>query len=249
MRFPVADGDRDRDGLSDAAEGVIGTSPDRFSTSGDRLGDGEKVRRGLNPFGPRPAATGVIGRLPLAGPARAVVATADRVYVATGEYGLAVVDTAAPPRPVVPGRLDLPGNATGVAVDDTLALAVVATGTTGAHVIDVRDPSRPTPVRSFPGDIGAVAVFEGLGYVADRNTLQSFDLVTGDPLDSAALIGSRVTGLARDGAFLYAMTDTRVLSVFEPSATGLAVRGQTVLSNGGGTRTAGAGFVYAAADT
>ena len=64
-------------------------------------------------------------------------------YVATGSYGLAIVDASDYQSPTVLAQMQLTGTATDVAVDATLGLAAVATGSGGLDIIDVSNPTSP----------------------------------------------------------------------------------------------------------
>jgi hypothetical protein len=61
--------------------------------------------------------SGIIASLPLRGEAKEVVVEENLAYVATGSYGLAIVDLSRFDNPIILGQLDLPGDATDVAVD------------------------------------------------------------------------------------------------------------------------------------
>ncbi|MCA9048638.1 MAG: phosphatase PAP2 family protein, partial [Planctomycetaceae bacterium] len=173
--FQSLDGspDADGDGLPDLAEDVIGTDPRKFSTAGDGISDAVKIAQGLDPFGGRLAVNGIVAGLPLEGEA-AEIAAADLtdavgqqlLYVATGSYGLAIVDASKLTNPVVAGQLDLPGNAVGVAVDGGTSIAVVATNEGGLQFVDVSDATRPVLLRTIDVPASQVEVFEGVAYVA-----------------------------------------------------------------------------------
>lgn len=142
--------DGDTDGLSDDAEFVIGTDPHKRSTANDGVSDGAKVELCLNPLGPQVATTGVIAALPIQGQAKEIVLEGSTLlgdqqvaYIASGTYGLAVVDATRFDRPIILGQLDLPGDSTDVAIDSSRGRAVVAANAGGLHIVDVSDPTQP----------------------------------------------------------------------------------------------------------
>ena len=64
------------DGLPDDIEHAIGTALRRADTDGNGLDDFAEIQQGLDPFGGRPVATGILGQLPLSGEAQQVLVLA-----------------------------------------------------------------------------------------------------------------------------------------------------------------------------
>jgi hypothetical protein len=232
--------DADGDGLSDEAEFVIGTNPNKYSTAGDGISDGAKVAAGLDPLGNYPVPTGVVAPLSLAGSAQAVTlagsaldARGQTAYVATGTYGLAIVDASQFEKPVVLGQIKLPGDSTAVAVDDNLKIAAVASNTGGLNLVDVSNPASPVLLRTITIDPGAVQVIDGVAYATDGNVLRAFDLKTGEQLDSLTTGTAPLTGLARDGSFLYAVDSGGTLQVIDASGLFMVARGSLNVGDSG----------------
>ena len=132
-------------------------------------------------------------------------------YVATGAFGLAIVDAMDFKFPIVLSQLDLAGDATDVDVDPRLNIAAVATAASGLAIVDVTDPSNPQLIRTIAGHATQVEVFEGVAYTNQGSDLRAYDLLTGERLQSLALNGGNITGIAREGSVFYTMDDSRIL--------------------------------------
>ncbi|MGD0949142.1 MAG: hypothetical protein ABSA52_17160, partial [Candidatus Binatia bacterium] len=107
-----------------------------------------------------------IGWVPDVGQAKdvAIDAQSGLAYVASTQFGLAVVDVTNPAQPIVVSTADTPFCGEYVAVDG--ALAVVLNGS-GLTVLDVTNPrqQQPSCIGSLPGTFGAVAVAGSTAYV------------------------------------------------------------------------------------
>jgi hypothetical protein len=248
--------DSDFDGLPDDVEHTIGTSIDDTDSDSDGLSDFvEVIQLGLDPLGTRPIAAGVVAAVSLQGEAKEVVVEgsiigqfAQTAYVATGPFGLAVVDVSEFSRPIVLSQLVLAGDARDIAVDSGLGLAAVAAAGGGLHVVNVTDPTAPRLVRSIAATVNQVEVVEGTAYAAVGPELRAYDLLTGDLLQTLIPGASPLTGLAREGQFLYTMDEGNSLRAFEISDGGsLVARGALTLPDGGGKLFVGSGIAYAVA--
>jgi hypothetical protein len=196
--------DNTGDGLPDIARYVIGLKVGVRSFAGDGIDDALKIAMGLDPFEGRAFPTGLISSLPLQGTAQKVLPEGNKLYVATGSYGLAIVDGTQFNNPIVLGQLSLGGYATDIGVDANLQIAAVATGS-ALQLVDVSDPMAPKLGKSVALSATRVVVANGLAYAVAGNSLDEIDLLTGEVLQSLSLPGfGNVTGLARDGTTLYA---------------------------------------------
>ncbi len=164
-----------------------------------------------NPLTSQGLPTAIIAQLPLQGEAEAVTLTgsletdeAQTAYVATGSYGLAIVDASQFQNPVVLGQLQLPGNSVDVSVDSSLQIAAVASGSS-LNLINVSNPTQPTLIQSLDIAAEAVKVFEGVAYVAEGNEVVAVDLVTGGILASESFSGGEVDDLGIDQVNLYVL--------------------------------------------
>ncbi|MBE7499890.1 MAG: Ig-like domain-containing protein [Verrucomicrobiales bacterium] len=157
--------DTDGDGLSDLAEGIVGTRPDRADTDGDGVSDGAEVRADTNPLDNMPAITGVVGTLPLPGMAKDVCLDGNRALVALGSAGLAVVDVSRIESPTIIANVDTPGDARSVACDRTFV--AVADGTAGLAIVDISDPPGAFIASQLNrlGDAHCVVAADGTAYV------------------------------------------------------------------------------------
>ena len=158
--------------------------------------------------------TGVIGAVALQGDAKAVVVESDGVnggrltaYVATGDYGLALVNVSDPRAPSILSQLDLAGAATDVAVDGATNLVAVATGATGVAIIDATLANAPRLVRTLAVSATQVEIFDGLAYVVSGGIVSAYDLATGQQVKGLLLPGANypVTGLAIENGKLFAL--------------------------------------------
>lgn len=249
--------DADGDGLPDIAEYVIGTRLDVADTDGDGLNDRAEVQQGLDPFGGKALPTGVISTVPLQGEANQVVlagtpqdANGQTAYVATGTYGLAVVDASQFQGPTVLGQLDLDGNATDVAADIANNLAAVAAGSAGLHIVRVTEPSRPVLSQTIPFQSGAnaVEVFDGIAYVANGPAITTVDLLTGQALQTLSIASNTITDLAREGSTLFSIDASNQLRAIDISGYIMSPRGSLNLPAGGGKLFVGGGIAYVGAE-
>ena len=253
--FDDLNSDADGDGLSDRGEYVLGTNPNRFATAGDGISDSVKLELGLDPLSGRALPTGVVSSTALQGEAKAVVlegspnnAETQTAYVATGSYGLAIVDASQFQKPLVLGQLDLPGDAVDVSVDSSLGIAAVASGTGGLHLVNVSTPTALTLLRTIAVNASQVEVFEGIAYVGVGSEIQAYDLLTGEKL-SSSVGAANFTGLAREGSMLYAMDNGRVLRAIEIGTDGMIAKGTLTMPSAGSKLFVGNGIAYVAAGT
>src|SRR5262249_48435597 len=100
--------DSDFDGLPDDIEFAIGTNPAKADSDGNGIDDFTSIVQGLDPNGGRAFPTGVIASLALQGEAKDVAVTGSittpggqTAYLATGSYGLAIVDASKFAKPTV----------------------------------------------------------------------------------------------------------------------------------------------------
>ena len=239
--------DTDGDGLPDVGELAIGTSATLVDTDGDGITDDAEITQGLDPLDDRGFPTGIISTLPLPGESNEVVVEETTAYVATGSHGLAVIDVNQFNNPILLGQLDLAGDATDVAIDSRLGIAAVATGAGRLHFVDVSDPMLPTLLRTIDATAGQVEIVDGVAYVTVGGTLQAYDLLTGDLLQSLGISGSTLTGLAREALMFYTMDTNRVLRAIDISGFDMVARGSRSLPDGGGKLFVGNGIAYAPA--
>jgi hypothetical protein len=246
--------DTDGDGLPDVAEYVYGSDPTKKSTCGDGISDGERVAQGLDFSHCGVLPSGIIASLPLVGQATDITITGSTngsgqqtAYVACGTGGLSIVNGSQFQAPILLSQLNLPGTATGVAVDGSLQIAVVAANTGGLHFVDVSTPLQPRLILTISTNASLVSVVAGVVYAAVGNTLQAYDLLTGQFLQTLTLGSASITGLANEGLFLYTMDTANNLRVIDISGDIMVSRGSLTLSAGGGKLFVGNGIAYVAA--
>jgi hypothetical protein len=257
--------DTDYDGLPDDVEFAIGTSPNNPDTNNDGVSDYNAIKVGLDPRSGRQIATGILSSLPLQGEARSVLLqgsladpSKETAYVATGSYGLAIVDVSNFQKPVVLGQLRMEGGtATSVAVDPVLGLAAVADGpygaandTGGLRIVNIADPTKPVLVQTIQINPSVVQAVGGILYTNDGATLQAYDMATGEKLqDLAPSGGAGITSIVHDGSMLYTMDGNRTLRTFDISSGLMVQKGALTLDFGGTDKLFVAdGIAYVAAE-
>lgn len=198
--------DSDSDGLSDLAEGIVGTRPDRPDTDGDGLADGAEVQADSNPLDNLPAITGLVGTLPLAGTAKDVCLDGSRALVALGSAGLAVVDVSRVEAPTIIAGVDTPGDARSVACDRTFV--AVADGTAGLAIVDISDPPGAFIAHQLNrlGDAHCVVAADGTAYVGTAaGEVIAVHLATGT-VGNRLNLGAAIHDLAFYRQYLLAQT-------------------------------------------
>lgn len=161
--------DVDGDGIPIEAEFVLGTRDDRADTDGDGVKDLTELRNQSNPLDGQPAVTGVVASLDTPGNATDLVVVGNRVFLADGAAGVAVVDVSNPLSPVLVRQVDTPGVARAVAAEGDLV--AIADGAQGLAVLNIANVSDPVLWENTPldGVARAVALANGVAYVGLAN--------------------------------------------------------------------------------
>ncbi len=239
----------------DNIEFCIGTNPNKVDTDNDGISDGAEIKANLDPLSNVLPGVALVSGLTLHGPANQVTlsgaghsATSLTGYVATGSYGLAIIDLSEPKRPIILSELALPGNgnASGVAVDDGLHIAVVADNAGGLDFVDVSDPLHPAIIARSNTPASHVQIGDGITYASVGTALESFDTSTGDLLQVLSLGGQAINGLALEGQTLYTMDAAKTLRAIDISGPAMVAHGSITLPHGGGQFIVNHGIAYAA---
>jgi hypothetical protein len=168
-----------------------------------------------------------------------VDAQAALAYVASNQFGLAVVDVADPLAPVVIGDTLPPFYGERVAVSG--GLAVVTAGTYGLRVVDVADPAAPQTLGTLGGTMRGVAMSGTWAYALltvpgnpSRVDLAVVDLaVPAQPrITGQVEVGTSAWDVVVDGSLAYVATGTglkivNVTNSQSPSVVGSASTGAT----------------------
>jgi hypothetical protein len=243
------------DGLPVAVDQIVGADPNVIDNFVPGMSDLAALQQGLVSASSLVNTTGVVASLPLQGEARSVILTGSTTnssqqtaYIATGSYGLAIVDASNFQKPVVLGQIKLPGMATDAAVDTTLGLAAVATGAGGLQIVNVADPTKPTLVETIPIDATQVQIVDGIAYANNGSSLDAFDLATGAEFQTVPLGGTTLTGMVRDGTMLYTMDSSHTLRTIDTSSGQMVLDGAITLPYGGNRIFGANGVVYVGAE-
>ncbi len=198
--------DTDGDGLSDLAEGIVGTRPDQPDSDGDGITDGAEVQADTNPLDNLPSITGVIGTLPLPGTAKDVCLDGNRALVALGSAGLAVADVSRVDAPTIIAQVDTPGDARSAACDRTFV--AVADGSAGLAIVDISDPPGAFIANQLNrlGETTCVVAADGVAYVGTAaGEVIAVHLATGT-VGSRLNLGAAIHDLAFFRHYLLAQT-------------------------------------------
>jgi uncharacterized protein YjiK len=245
--------DSDFDGLPDDIEAAIGSNPNGSDTDKDGLDDFTEIAQGLDPLGGLGIPVGVASAATFNGTAEAVavmgaVGNSSQLtaVVATGSYGLALVDATRILEPRLLAELDLPGNNTDVALDTVRGLAAIAAGDAGLHIVDVSNPSQPVLLQtiSFADAVTRVEVRDGFAFVTAGSQLAMVDLNTGDLRQMLELGGGTLTDIAMDGNLLLTMDSSGALNSITVNGSLMSKRDVLNVVNSGGKLFAGGGVVY-----
>lgn len=242
--------DSDSDGLPDDIEFAIGTSSSNADTNEDGISDFTSIQQGLDPLAGKALVTGIVSRLPLLGEANQIVVQSDindiekqTAYIATGSYGLAIVDVSQFNKPMLIGQIELPGDSVDVAVDSALGVALVVSRLGGIRFIDVSNPREPVLLRTIDRYASQVEVRDSIAYVTIGGGLTSYSVATGEELNRIT-IGAVITGLALDGSNAFVMGADNVLRAIEIKNGVMVARGTLAMPVGGGELSVGNGVAY-----
>ncbi len=222
--------DTDGDGLSDIAEFIVGTDPNKPDTNGDGISDGAEVRQGLDPLSGLAVATGAVAAASSLGTAIDICTLNDIAALAESGNGVAVFNIFNGMSPVLIAQVQTHGTATAVAAAGNLI--AVADGPPGLAIVDISDPPAAKLVNevSLSGYAQSVATVGTVAYTGTRSgQIYSVDLITGLILDHANT-GASVDDVAVEGNTLYAVLPTE-LRAYDISQGVLSLVGRVGLSS------------------
>jgi hypothetical protein len=231
--------DTNGDGIPDMGKIAMGLNPALPDATADGLSYAQNLTLGLDPRGGTGSVTGVVANLALQGNAEAVTlqgsftnAQGATAYVATGSYGLAIVDASNFEKPTLLSQLNLGGVTTDVAVDPNLQIAAMASNAGGLNFVDVSNPAQPQLLSTANVNAGLVRVQDGVAYAAVGTTVQAYDLLSGKVLQTLDLQGAAITAMALDGSFLYTLDAANSLHVIDLSGAQMVGRGSATIGSG-----------------
>ena len=238
--------DADGDGLTDFAELVVGSNRHLPDSNGDGVNDAAEVRGGLDPTAGSTFATGIVAATPLPGSAVDICAEGDRLVVALGTSGIAVVQHPPGQNPTVIGRVATAGDARRVACFGNFV--AVASGPSGLQIVDVSDPPAARVAFFLPqvGTANCVVTADGNVYVGtESGQVVTVNLATGTEL-SRFSVGAPIQDLKLGGDRLYILSNRRLLPYRQDGGEWIAA-GPGVTSGSGdaaGRLFIGGGFAY-----
>ncbi len=142
------------------------------------------------------------------------------------------------------GRLDLPGDAIDISIDDKNRIAIVAGNSGGLHFVDIRNLGSPQLIRTLKLTATQVEVFEGVVLWQWVMNCKFMNTLTAEVLQKLPLGNAPITSLVREGNVLVTIDSARRLRTIRPNPFGdLAVAGFLDLSVGG-KLFVGDGIVY-----
>jgi hypothetical protein len=226
--------DTDRDGLSDLAEFILGTTTDKPDSDADGITDLAEARAGTDPLGRNQESLGLVSSVETGGHAWDVCVEADRALVASGNAGLVVLNTFDRWNPVRIGAISLPGNARAVACSGRFA--AVALGLEGLAIVDLSGlpELQLSHQLGFGSEVTSVAI-QGVSVLVGlaSGEVKIVTLESGAPITSVSVNG-RVQDIAVISRWVYVLalsSDGIRLSTFENSNGSLQFQG--VLNLGG----------------
>ncbi len=208
---PDSTPDGDGDGLGNLAEYIVGSNRAQVDSNGDGLNDGAAVRAGLDPLEGGPLATGIVAAVPLPGAAVDVCAVGDRVIVALGSAGVAVLQHPPGRNPTVIALVDTPGDARRVSCSGNFV--AVADGPAGLQIVNITDPPAARISAFLPsvGVANCVAAIDGTAYVGTQaGQVVLVNLATGTEIGRIS-VGAPIQDLQFGGDRLYVLSERRLL--------------------------------------
>ena len=108
----------------------------------------------------------ILGELDLPGNIEHILPEGDRLWIASGDYGLFLVDITDPTLPALNSTINTPGQALDFAIRDQYAY--IADGANGLLILDLWNPQQPVEVGHIPFSEAAtdVAISDDFAYLA-----------------------------------------------------------------------------------
>ena len=245
--------DTDEDGLPDDIEFAVGTGLNVVDSDKDGLSDFVEIMQGLDPLGGLGLPTGIVSAVDLQGAAMDVQvegslkdSDTQTAFVATGPYGLAIVDVTRPTEPIVLSELNLVGNSVDVAVDRARNIALLAAGTAGIHIANIANASSPSLQTSIP--VGGIAtrieLFGDMAYVAVGNSIVSIDLETRTVSQTLQVSDLAITDLAIESNTLFTLDEGSVLRAIGILGSAMSLQGSLSFNSTYGKLTVGGDIAY-----
>ena len=209
--IPASPLDGDNDGVSDAGERILGTSPTNPDTDADGVTDGAELKNGSDPLSGLAVSTGVIARAPLTGTCTDITAGRDVLAAACGTEGVYILGVR---QGLTPTRLaqitTAPNAASTVAISSNLL--AIGLGSTGTMLVDISTPDTPQFLRlvKLGSSVRSLAAAEGIVHIGlEDGRVAQVDMITGRLIGSVNL-GSAPHDLAVGKGVIYAVVSGAV---------------------------------------
>ena len=225
--------DSDSDRLPDSIEDIVGTSKWKLDSDADGVSDYLELQSCQDPLSGIVLTTGTVSRLSsIAGESNAIEIISNglsnretRAILATGSYGLAIVDITNPIAPKILSQLKLDGNAVDLVIAPDQSLVAVATVSQGIYIVDITRQNQPRVIKNIQALADHIELHDGVIYAAERTELVSYDLRTGEKLESISVGLHRIESLAIDRLCVYTISEQGLLQAIDVSSGSMVKRG------------------------
>ena len=225
--------DSDHDRLPDTIEDIVGTSKWKLDSDADGVSDYLELQNCQDPISGTVLTTGTIARLSaLAGESNAIEIVSNPLssretiaFLTTGSYGLAIVDITNPIAPKIVSQLKLDGNAFDLAIAPDRSIVAVATDSQGIYIVDITRQSQPRVIKNIQALADQIELHDGVIYAAERTELVSYDLRTGEKIESISVGVHRIESLAIDRSVLYTISEQGLLQSIDVSTGSMVKKG------------------------
>ena len=193
-------GSINNDGLTNTAAAIFNVNPTIADNFVHGMTDRTAIEEGLWKNGSLASINGVVATLSLKGEVKSISTDQSLMTntpisaIATGSFGVSFVDVPQVGNPTLLLEVDLPGDSTEISFDGMLDYAAVASNTGGLNIVDLSGS-----VRNIAINASVVQVVDGIVYANNGGEMRSYDMLTGERLQTLALGNAVIVSMAREG--------------------------------------------------